>query len=59
MGNFGINLTSVATSQVIRAAIPAATMILSFYLLNKRYNVYHLSSIAIVVFGVILATYGG
>ena len=44
--------------QIVRAATPFFTTLFSWYLFNTRFNRYQISSIAVVVFGVGLSTYG-
>jgi len=58
IGNLGIRYATVALGQVIRASIPGITMILSVLLLGKRYTHLHVIAVAVVVFGVSMATYG-
>ena len=58
-GNYSLFLVEVSLVQITRSTIPGITMILSYFLLNKRYSFYYVQGILLVVLGVALASYGG
>eukprot|EP01006_Ploeotia_vitrea_P054230 TRINITY_DN67865_c10_g2_i1.p1 TRINITY_DN67865_c10_g2~~TRINITY_DN67865_c10_g2_i1.p1 ORF type:complete len:376 (-),score=19.95 TRINITY_DN67865_c10_g2_i1:895-1980(-) len=57
VGNLSLQLTSLALSQVVRSIIPGITMVLSYFILDKRYSVPLSVSVVIVIVGVMVTTY--
>lgn len=53
LSNVTLNLVSMAMHQVVRALIPGCTVVLSFFILGKRYNNQILLSVAVIIAGVI------
>ncbi|KAH9962120.1 triose-phosphate transporter family-domain-containing protein [Russula dissimulans] len=58
ISNASLDLVTVPFHQIVRAATPFFTTVFSWYLFNARFNRYQILSIAIIIFGVGLATYG-
>lgn len=58
ISNVSLKLVTVPFHQVVRAASPIFTTILSYYLFNTRFSKNTLASLALVIAGVGLATYG-
>jgi len=53
LSNVTLNLVSMAMHQVVRALIPGCTVVLSFFILGKRYNNQIMISVAVIIMGVI------
>ncbi|KAH9171121.1 TPT-domain-containing protein [Lactarius sanguifluus] len=58
VSNASLDLVTVPFHQVVRATTPFFTTVLSWQLINARFNRYQLSSMFLVILGVCLATYG-
>ncbi|KAH9974085.1 triose-phosphate transporter family-domain-containing protein [Lactifluus volemus] len=58
ISNASLDLVTVPFHQIVRAAAPFFTTILSWHFYNARFNRHQISSITLVIFGVGLATYG-
>ncbi|KAI0305374.1 hypothetical protein B0F90DRAFT_1198234 [Multifurca ochricompacta] len=58
MSNASLDLVTVPFHQVVRAATPFFTTVFSWHFFNARFDRYQVSSIAVVILGVGLASYG-
>ncbi|KAI0249795.1 triose-phosphate transporter family-domain-containing protein [Lactifluus subvellereus] len=58
ISNASLDLVTVPFHQIVRAATPFFTTLLSWHFYNTRFNRYQISSITLVIFGVGLSTYG-
>lgn len=58
LSNVALEYVTVSLLQVMRATIPAITLVLSWLLLGKRYSVSKVLAVICVCIGVCLATYG-
>jgi drug/metabolite transporter (DMT)-like permease len=56
-GNIGLRFVPVSLVQCVRSTIPGITMALSMLVLGRRYSRNHFVAVALVVAGVLLATY--
>lgn len=55
-GNIGLRYVPVSLVQCVRSTIPGVTMLLSFFILEKRYTINHILTVFLVVIGVLIAT---
>eukprot|EP00276_Gloeochaete_wittrockiana_P008467 CAMPEP_0184663386 /NCGR_PEP_ID=MMETSP0308-20130426/47947_1 /TAXON_ID=38269 /ORGANISM="Gloeochaete witrockiana, Strain SAG 46.84" /LENGTH=395 /DNA_ID=CAMNT_0027106095 /DNA_START=184 /DNA_END=1371 /DNA_ORIENTATION=- len=58
LGNSALRYVSVSFSRTIRSTIPIVTMILSYFILRKKYNIKTQVAFVPLMLGVFLATYG-
>eukprot|EP01091_Cochliopodium_minus_P016010 TRINITY_DN5863_c0_g1_i1.p1 TRINITY_DN5863_c0_g1~~TRINITY_DN5863_c0_g1_i1.p1 ORF type:complete len:342 (-),score=18.37 TRINITY_DN5863_c0_g1_i1:96-1121(-) len=58
-GNYSLFLVHVSLVQITRSTIPGITMILSIFILHKRYSINYIQGIVLVVIGVGISSYGG
>jgi len=59
ISNFSLNLVSMTMHQMVRALVPACTVVISFFLLQKQYSKGVLSSLVVIFFGVCIYSYKG
>jgi len=58
LGNVSLRYVSVSFNQIMRATVPAVTMLLSGHLLKESFSADRKYSMVVVIFGVMVACYG-